>query len=337
MSASAAELVADGGAAAQSDDLFRSPAFLDAEGVTHTLRIESPGRVALVPLIVRAIEGSPRGRTRSRPTAIPGATISGEGERRRRPTVDWSATGLVSVFARERLAGEPWLAGRGGALARPGPRSRRCSGACGRGWSSRRAPTSAPDGRSSASPAPNRPAADRDAFAPPTSRPCAAPARPSATSSLARTSTRCSRSSLAGCWWPATTARSARRRSPRSATASCITTSAARPTSARDASPFKNVVARRCSTSPTSSSCGSTSAAGWRPATGWRLQARVRELRAALPHPRGRLRPRRLRRARRRPRGRRLLPRLPRGLSGLTLGPRPRPPRRSRRHRRAAT
>ena len=39
VSARAAELLADRGAAAASDEFFRSPAFLDAEGVTHTLRI----------------------------------------------------------------------------------------------------------------------------------------------------------------------------------------------------------------------------------------------------------------------------------------------------------
>ena len=51
-----AELLADGGAAAQSDDLFRCAAYLEAEGVTHTLRVTFDGGESLVPLIVREIE-----------------------------------------------------------------------------------------------------------------------------------------------------------------------------------------------------------------------------------------------------------------------------------------
>ncbi len=105
-----AQLIADGGAAAQSDDLFRCPAFLDAEGVTHTLRIDSPGRVALVPLIVRAIEGSPGMVDAISPYGYPGATIEGEGEAPAANAVAWSGAALVSVFARERLTGAPWLA-----------------------------------------------------------------------------------------------------------------------------------------------------------------------------------------------------------------------------------
>ena len=103
-----AELLADRGAAAESDDLFRCRAFLEAEGVTHTLRIESPDRTALVPLIVRRIEGGGRIDAIS-PYGYPGATVSGTGAAP--ADVDWSATGLVSVFGRERLAADPWLAG----------------------------------------------------------------------------------------------------------------------------------------------------------------------------------------------------------------------------------
>jgi hypothetical protein len=53
-----AELLADGGAAAESEEFFRSRPFLDAEGVTHTLRIESGGAELLAPLLVRDIPGS---------------------------------------------------------------------------------------------------------------------------------------------------------------------------------------------------------------------------------------------------------------------------------------
>jgi hypothetical protein len=104
-----AELIADGGAAAASDDLFRSPGFLRAEGVTHTLRLAYAGGIALVPLIVRDIEGSERVDATS-PYGYPGASIDGAADPPAPGAVDWSATGLVSIFARERLAGGPWLA-----------------------------------------------------------------------------------------------------------------------------------------------------------------------------------------------------------------------------------
>jgi hypothetical protein len=102
-----AELFDDRGAAAESEDFFRCRAFLEAEGVTHTLRIEAADRTALVPLIVREIEGTDRIDAIS-PYGYPGATVSGPGEAP--AEVDWSATGLVSVFGRERLAADPWLA-----------------------------------------------------------------------------------------------------------------------------------------------------------------------------------------------------------------------------------
>jgi hypothetical protein len=105
-----AELLADGGAAAESDDLFRCRAFLEAEGVTHTLRIDSPERTARVPLIVREIEGTERLDAIS-PYGYPGALVGGTGAPPSPDDVDWSPTGLVSVFARERLAAEPWLDG----------------------------------------------------------------------------------------------------------------------------------------------------------------------------------------------------------------------------------
>jgi hypothetical protein len=104
-----AELLADRGAAAESEDFFRCRAFFDAEEVTHTLRIASGDRVAAVPLIVRAIDGSERLDAVS-PYGYPGATVTGAGEPPPGDDVDWSATGLVSVFGRERLAADPWLA-----------------------------------------------------------------------------------------------------------------------------------------------------------------------------------------------------------------------------------
>jgi hypothetical protein len=105
-----AELVADGGAAARSEDFFRSRPFLEAERVTHTLRIESPQRTALVPLIVREIEGGSGLVDAISPYAYPGGLVSGDGATPEPAEVSWSATGLVRVFGRERLVAEPWLA-----------------------------------------------------------------------------------------------------------------------------------------------------------------------------------------------------------------------------------
>src|SRR4029077_1427155 len=102
-----AELLSDGGAAALSDDLFRSAAFLEAEGTTHTLRVAFDGGESLVPLIVRAIDGSDRLDASSPygyPRGLASGTPPGAG------AVDWSRTGLVSIFGRERLGAAPWLA-----------------------------------------------------------------------------------------------------------------------------------------------------------------------------------------------------------------------------------
>lgn len=105
-----AELIADRGAAAQSDDLFRSRPFLDAEGATHSLRLATTRRAALVPLIVRPVEGSDLTDAVS-PYGYPGAVVEGGGDPADPASIDWSETGLISIFARERLIGEPWLAG----------------------------------------------------------------------------------------------------------------------------------------------------------------------------------------------------------------------------------
>ena len=63
-----AELLADRGAAAESEELFRSRTFLDAEGVTHTLRIDAGATTLVAPLIVREIPAATPA-TRSPPTA----------------------------------------------------------------------------------------------------------------------------------------------------------------------------------------------------------------------------------------------------------------------------
>jgi Acetyltransferase (GNAT) domain len=105
-----AELIADRGEAATSDDFFRGRAFYDAEGVTHTLRLDLDDGEARVPLLVREIPGTERLDATS-PYGYPGAVVEASGQPAAAADVDWSASGLVSIFARERLEGEPWLAG----------------------------------------------------------------------------------------------------------------------------------------------------------------------------------------------------------------------------------
>jgi hypothetical protein len=102
-----ATLISDGGAAASEDEnFFRSPAFLEAESATHTIDV-GDGTLRL-PVVVRPIEGSDLLDAIS-PYGYPGA--SGTYEQPIDPTgVDWSETGLVSVFIRDRI-GEPCLSG----------------------------------------------------------------------------------------------------------------------------------------------------------------------------------------------------------------------------------
>jgi hypothetical protein len=111
---SAARLIEDGGAAAADPtQFFRSPEFLAAEGATHTLAIgQDP--VLAVPVIVRAIEGTGRVDATS-PYGYPGGTSLSAGDAGHAPRdpgdVDWSDTGLVSVFIRDRIGDRPALAG----------------------------------------------------------------------------------------------------------------------------------------------------------------------------------------------------------------------------------
>ncbi len=117
-----AELIADRGEAAACAEFFRSREFLDAESATHTLRIEGEGIELLAPLIVREIDGTPE-RDAISPYGYPGLIESAgsQGHARRSlpavaptgmpltpPTldpsaVDFSDTGLVSIFLRHRL------------------------------------------------------------------------------------------------------------------------------------------------------------------------------------------------------------------------------------------
>jgi hypothetical protein len=121
-SSARAELLEDRGEAAASEEFFRSRPFLDAEAVTHTLRIPGDDVELIAPLIVREIPGgserdaiSPYGY----PGLIPTDSASdidqtGLGSMSDAPldpaAIDFSATGLVTVFLRHALA-EPPLRG----------------------------------------------------------------------------------------------------------------------------------------------------------------------------------------------------------------------------------
>jgi GNAT acetyltransferase-like protein len=126
-----AELIEDGGEAAVGNEFFRTPQFLAAEGVTHSLRIEDGETELVAPLVVRPIAGGPELDATS-PYGYPGLALpapglgdllpsNGSGPVRALPredevplldpaAIDFSATGLVSIFLRHRLTG-PTLAG----------------------------------------------------------------------------------------------------------------------------------------------------------------------------------------------------------------------------------
>jgi hypothetical protein len=104
-----AELIEDRGEAAAGEEFFRSRQFLDAEGATHTLRIQGTGADGepvelLAPLLVRQVGDGPN-RDAVSPYGYPGlASPGGEEAPALDPaTIDFSATGLVSLFIRHRL------------------------------------------------------------------------------------------------------------------------------------------------------------------------------------------------------------------------------------------
>lgn len=114
-----AELIEDRGAAAEGDEFFRSRPFLDAEDVTHTLRIAGAGTELAAPLIVREIPGNAGRRDAISPYGYPGIVAADLSRAPAREDlvaavdpaqIDFSGTGLVSVFIRHTL-GEPPLAG----------------------------------------------------------------------------------------------------------------------------------------------------------------------------------------------------------------------------------
>ncbi|HEX2392660.1 MAG TPA: hypothetical protein VHI77_07055, partial [Solirubrobacterales bacterium] len=74
-----AELIEDRGEAAAGEEFFRSRPFLDAEGVTHTLRIGVQGVELVAPLIVREIPGAPGALDAISPYGYPGLASPGGG------------------------------------------------------------------------------------------------------------------------------------------------------------------------------------------------------------------------------------------------------------------
>jgi hypothetical protein len=103
-----AQLIEDGGASAgggvggQPSEFFRGAHFLAAEGATHTLRIETGDVELLAPLIVREIGDGPDLDAVS-PYGYPGFSVNGSTAELDPAEVDFSRTGLVSVFIRHRL------------------------------------------------------------------------------------------------------------------------------------------------------------------------------------------------------------------------------------------
>jgi Acetyltransferase (GNAT) domain len=121
-----ATLLADGGDSASGPDFFRSPLFLEAEKTTHSLLISQGDRILMAaPLVVRDIPGSDRLDAIS-PYGYPGVglkgapeiegTLPGDSEAELElplpvDGIDFSGTGLVTIFLRHALNREPPLTG----------------------------------------------------------------------------------------------------------------------------------------------------------------------------------------------------------------------------------
>jgi hypothetical protein len=106
------QLIADEGRAAETGDFFRSREFYDAEGVSHTLIAGADGGDELaLPLLVNEI-GDTGHRDAITPYGYPGATVRVDrGSPPDPEALDWSETGLVSIFARDRIGHEPCFEG----------------------------------------------------------------------------------------------------------------------------------------------------------------------------------------------------------------------------------
>lgn len=105
-----ATLLADAGAAAAGTEFFRSSEFYEAEGVSHSLVIEADELRVAVPLIARAIPGTDLKDAIS-PYGYPGCEVSEPDLALDPGRIDWSATGLVSIFIRHQLGTSPVFQG----------------------------------------------------------------------------------------------------------------------------------------------------------------------------------------------------------------------------------
>ena len=103
-----AELTEDGGERARSTAFFRSEEFQRAERITHSLAVEDRFAAGL---IVREIPDGEGLRDAVSAYGYPGAVVAATPEPLDPSEVDWSGTGLVSVFLRDSIGGEPCLDG----------------------------------------------------------------------------------------------------------------------------------------------------------------------------------------------------------------------------------
>jgi hypothetical protein len=99
-----AELLQDGGERARSAAFFRSEEFQRAEEVTHSLVVGDR-------FVVRHIPGADGLLDATSAYGYPGAVVPATPEPLDPREVDWSGTGLVAVFLRDSIGGEPCLEG----------------------------------------------------------------------------------------------------------------------------------------------------------------------------------------------------------------------------------
>jgi hypothetical protein len=106
-----AQLIPDGGLSASSDEFFRCPPYLRAEGTTHTLLLIDKGETrAVAPVIVSPIEGNPDLVDASSPYGYPGF-VGSAGAHIDTQLIDWPRR-LVSLFIRDRMDFAPLSAAR---------------------------------------------------------------------------------------------------------------------------------------------------------------------------------------------------------------------------------
>lgn len=103
-----AELIEDGGERACDAAFFRSAEFQRAEQITHSLVVEDRFAAGLV---VRDVPGADGLLDATSAYGYPGAVIPATPEPLDPRDVDWSGSGLVSVFLRDSIGGEPCLEG----------------------------------------------------------------------------------------------------------------------------------------------------------------------------------------------------------------------------------